>query len=343
MKIALGSLVLCKILVLNPVQKEAPRGDGLRNYNQSSTNMTAQKLNDSISGQNSNNKGSKYSYDEKFITGVVQEVQSRRKLVEVEKNKKYQYKDFHSLLIKTDDLEKLLIKAESCALSSDVIDDGSGNFKKKSIEKKTVKKDPIESKSLKKEINEETIDMSNFTQITDEETLKKYSKYIELHKKKYYEGNNKLGVVDFNNKIQKNEIKKLSNEELGSIAKDVLNYSDKMAEQEKNPVKSFELNKEIEQKLIPIKDKVVEVLDDKKNIVDTKGDSLFNFLESQKKNEKKVKKNVNFKNKNKIAFKNKEKKLKQKKIQLEKDIASKELYKNNPNIILEAIKLIIFE
>ena len=343
MKITLGALVLCKILVLDPATtKDTEKTqNNTKTTISTSTNMTmsrfAKNINDPQGLQKKSNKVPQ-GYKEKIVTGVVEKITSKRKLVEVERNKKFKYKDYHSLVVKTNDIERLVIQANSCALADDIIEEDNSQVQvKKEAKKKTdqtslnMQEKKVQKKKITKKIdNEDYVDVSD-----DEELMKVYSKYLEEHKKRYLDGDNSVRIVD----LSTGEMKNLKEEEPQNVSKKVKKMDSKQIPNVKiatNIKNASSEKKEVIEKKEPVEKKVVqqEVPRDV---------NLFDFFENKKKQE--IKKETVAKKilEDKKAKEKKKKELLKKK-EMNKKIAAYKKYKEeNPSYILEAFKIILFE
>lgn len=347
MNITLGSLVLCKILMLNPaVMPEAPRPDGLSTYNSTSTNMTIMQMSGKKVEKAPDAKSAKtppVGYSERIVTGVVEEIQSRRKLVEVEKNKKFEYKEFHTLLIKTDNLEKLLIGADACALAETMIKDKDAPVKdliEPEIAVEVVAEVPPKKKQInkvkpkveKKAIEESDINLDEYDVVTDESVLSKYSEYIDQHKLEYEQGKNNIKIIDGNTgkvtEVASTEKEKLTDAEYNRIAQEIMNFNEEkndeaIAEEQKVVV----VVEEPKEKPVP-----VEVVLEKNSESES---NLFSFFESKNKKDTEPK----------VAEKKVEVPVQKKKevvVEKKKPIPTTIVYNRDTNVIVEAFKMIIF-
>ena len=347
MKITLGALVLCKILVLDPTM---PKKDqtSKQTVSASSSNITMSKLADKMNTpQDASSVTVPSGYSERIVTGVVEEIKSKRKLVEVEKNKKFQYKNYHTLRVKTKDLERLVIQADSCALADEIIEDENQD-KLKKIEDN--KKKLLKKKETIRNNTTSNIDIEDYEELKDEEVLKLYKKYLEEHKKRYLQGDNSVRIVDLSTGKMIN-LDDTSSEE-GLVKKESISIIKKKEEKE---TKVTELSQDIEKSIEDIKEpeqlnkeKIVINNNEEKELESTEEDvNLFDFFEKQKKEER-VALEKQKKQKEELLLKKKKKEEEQAKLAMIKkkqkeEIAYKKFKEENPNMLIEAFKIILFE
>lgn len=286
MKIAIGAVVLCKILISDPssttITKEVTELGGVaKNTNVSSNNNF-------ITGKNSVQQttavqevkevkaGKQYS---SIIVGTVEDIRSVQVLKPIENSKKYKYEDQNILILKTEELEKLIVNANACGLADDLIVDESKKEEKKEDIKEVVKTEEPKKVKTKKTKNKKN---NNPVKSNTEE----YE--IIFADQTVPEGYEEVK----DDKLQKeisNQIEEKANNLQKNADEIYLEELEKAQEKQRNIVKQEEIktdNKEtpIEEKTVQL-EKVEEIKQDSnlnKAIVDDDDLDVVKLLEEQK-------------------------------------------------------------
>lgn len=129
MKIAIGAVVLCRLLISEPEMTLVKKDDSSNRNDETIIKNSGASNNNFVSGNNAVNQvmdsqkdvyKAQRSYS--MILGTVEDIKQTKSLNQIGNTQKYKYEYEDILIVKTEELEKLVVNASACGLASTLIE-----------------------------------------------------------------------------------------------------------------------------------------------------------------------------------------------------------------------------
>lgn len=163
--IIIGSIVLCKIIITDPnidnaSNKQEVNQQAAQQQSYSGANQQLGNIIGAIAKTGSNEVGANGANQEKvevpysLIQGTVESIKDEKYLKEIPGLNKYKYEKDTYFIVKTEELEKILVKSTACGLASNYIitDDQLKDIESKKKEADDLKKKELESIKKQKQL-----------------------------------------------------------------------------------------------------------------------------------------------------------------------------------------------